>query len=208
MKRSSMARKVARSAGDRTRQAILESAYRLMIRRGFAATSMREIASHAHLALGGIYNHFSSKEDIFRTIMQERHPFLQIVPMLSAVPGETPEEFVHNAAHVFVQQLGRHPDFLNLMLTEIVEFKARHVPALFGKFYPMLPPLAKRMIDSDGRTRQIPEFVVARAFIGMFFSYYFTEILLGRAMPTGTNGNAIEHFVDIFLHGILEEQHL
>jgi AcrR family transcriptional regulator len=203
-----MTRKVARAGGDRTRHAILDASYRLMMRQGFAATSMRQIASHAHLSLGGIYNHFSSKEDIFRAIIQERHPFLQIIPMLSAVPGETAEAFVRNAAHVFVQQLGQHPDFLNLMLTEIVEFKARHVPALFGEFYPMLPSLAKRMLDPQGRTRPIPEFVVARAFIGMFFSYYFTEILLGRAMPAGTNGNAIEQFVEIFLHGILEEQHL
>lgn len=198
----------SRSKGDRTRKAILDAAYRLIIRQGFAATSMRQIASQTHLALGGIYNHFSSKEDIFRTIIQERHPLLQIMPMLLSAQGETADEFVRTAAHLLVQQLGRHPDFLNLMLTEIVEFKARHVPLLFDRFYPMLAPLASRMNMPDGMTREIPEFEVARAFLGMFFSYYFTEILLGKALPHGLQDNAIDHFVDIFLHGILREQRL
>ena len=48
--------------------------------------------------------------------------------------------------------------------------------------------------------------VLARAFLGMFFSYYITEMLLGRAMPSEMSVDAMDHFVDIFLHGILEER--
>lgn len=196
----------AHPRGSRTRQAILEASYRLIITQGFAATSMRQIASHSHLALGGIYNHFSSKEEIFRAIIEERHPFLQIIPILQSVSAGTVEEYVRVAARTLVNQLGHHPDFLNLMLTEIVEFKARHVPLLFGKFFPMVAPLARRMTISGDRPRAIPEFVVARAFLGMFFSYYMTEILLGKALPSGVQEDALDHFVDIFLHGILQEK--
>jgi AcrR family transcriptional regulator len=200
-----MAREHVLSKAQRTRRAILGASYRLIIRQGFAATSMRQIAAQSHVALSGIYNHFSAKEDIFRAILDERHPFLQIIPILQTVEGETVEAFVHNAAHTLVDQLGHHPDFLNLMLTEIVEFKARHVPSLFAKFLPMVAPLTERIGHAEGRVREIPGFVLARAFLGMFFSYYITEILLGRAMPPGMPGNTLDHFVDVFLHGILEE---
>ena len=54
------------SRGERTRRAILDGAYRLIIKQGFAATSMREIAVQSHVALGGIYNHFGSKEEVFQ----------------------------------------------------------------------------------------------------------------------------------------------
>lgn len=196
----------ADSKGGRTRRAILDGSYRLMIRQGFAATSMREIAAHSHVALGGIYNHFGSKEDIFRAIIEDRHPFLQVLPVLLAAEGETVEEFVRNAARTLVAHLERHPDFLNLMLIEIVEFKARHVPALFRKFLPQAIPIVERLSPLQGRTRSIPGLVLARAFLGMFFSYYITGVLVGPAMPPGMSANAMDHFVDIFLHGILEEQ--
>ena len=52
---------------------------------------MRDIAVRSHVALGGIYNHFSSKERIFRTIIEERHPLLEILPLLGAVEGDSVE---------------------------------------------------------------------------------------------------------------------
>lgn len=194
--------------GERTRQAILDSAYGLIIEQGYAATSMRQIADKAGLALGGIYNHFSSKEDVFSYIIQERHPFLQILPVLNSVQGRTAEEYVRNAARTLIEQLGHHPDFLNLMLTEIVEFHGRHVPLLFERFIPMILPLAKQITSLDGKTREIPPFILARAFLGMFFSYYITEILMVPVMPPEWQTNALDYFVEIFLHGILVKETL
>lgn len=193
------------SKGERTRRAILDAAYSLIIEQGYAATSMRQIAERTGLALGGIYNHFSSKEEVFQAIIEERHPFFQIIPLLNNVEGKSVEEFVRNAAHSLVTELGHHPDFLNLMLTEIVEFKSQHVSVVFDKLLPMILPLAEQMGSLDGNLRRIPPPVLLRAFLGMFFSYYITEILLGRAMPPAMQVNALDYFVDIFLHGALKE---
>jgi AcrR family transcriptional regulator len=191
--------------GERTRQAILDAAYSLIIEQGYAATSMRQVAERSGLALGSIYNHFSSKAEVFRAIIGERHPLFQIIPLLNSVEGKTVDEFVRNAAHTLIDELGHHPDFLNLMLTEIVEFKGEHVPLVFEKIFPMILPLAQRLIGLDGRVRQIPPPVLMRAFLGMFFSYYITGIVLGPAMPPEMQAGALDHFVDIFLHGILVE---
>ena len=61
--------------GERTRCEILAAAYQLFSQKGYHGTSMREIARQSGLALGGIYNHFSSKEDIFIQVQLEHHPF-------------------------------------------------------------------------------------------------------------------------------------
>lgn len=196
-----------RSKGEQTRHSILSAAYSLIIRQGYAATSMRQIAEKSGLALGGIYNHFSSKEEVFRAIVAERHPFFQIVPLLQAAPGNSVEEYVHNAAHTLVDELKRHPEFLNLMLVEIVEFKARHVPVVFEKLYPLLMPIVRRISSLEGNLRSIPPVVLARAFLGMFFSYYITETLMGRSVPREFRDvHAIDYFVEIFLHGILKAE--
>jgi AcrR family transcriptional regulator len=166
---------------------------------------MREIAVQSHVALGGIYNHFGSKEEVFRTIVEERHPFIHILPVLQSVEGETLEEFVRNAARTLVEE-ARRPDFLNLMLIEIVEFKARHVPGLFRKFLPLAAPLIPRLAALRSEMRDIPPMILGRAFLGMFFSYYITEALLGRSLPPAMSVGAMDHFVDIFLRGVLEEE--
>jgi hypothetical protein len=41
-----------------------------------------------------------------------------------------------------------------------------------------------------------------RAFLGMFFSYYITQIMLAGLMPAGMQKDALNSFVDIFLNGI------
>ena len=194
------------SKGERTRQTILDAAYGLIINQGYAGTSMRQIADKAGLALGSIYNHFSSKEDVFEAIVMERHPMVQIIPLLAAVEGLTVEEFVQNAARALIEQLGRHPEFMNLMLTEIVEFRAAHMPAVFEKMFPRVLQVADRLSQLDGNLRPIPAPVMVRAFAGTFLFYYMTEALIGPGMPPEMRANALDHFVDIFLHGILLQE--
>lgn len=195
-----------RNKGERTRSAILDSAFRLFVEQGYAATSMRQIAARAGLAPGGLYNHFASKDEIFRAVLEERHPFLEILPALNEVQGKSVEEFTRDAAHMLVDQLGLHPAVANLMLIEIVEFKGRHVPSLFEKFVPEILPLALHIRRLEGHMRDIPPLVLARAFLGMFFSYYITGVLMGNAMPPEMQAGALDHFVDIFLHGVLEKE--
>ena len=51
--------------------------------------------------------------------------------------------------------------------------------------------------------RPIPLLVLVRAFIGLFFSYIMTDLIIGDQLPPEMGENALEHFVEIYLHGIL-----
>ncbi|HVI01946.1 MAG TPA: TetR family transcriptional regulator, partial [Enhygromyxa sp.] len=53
------------------RQAILEAAIRIFGRLGFSATKIADIAAEAGVATGTLYNYFSSKEDIFLSILDD-----------------------------------------------------------------------------------------------------------------------------------------
>jgi len=193
------------SKGERTRQAVLQAAYELFLEKGYAATSMREIAEHAGLALGGIYNHFGNKEAIFSELIIDRHPFHQVIPLLQAAPGETVEEFVRNAARSMVAELGRRPDFIKLMFVEMVEFNGRDFPDMFKVVFPQILPLIQRFQTSQDQLRPIPPFILFRAFLGLFFSFYMTEFLLAGTPAAAMQENALDHFVDIFLHGVVAE---
>ncbi len=192
-----------RTKGERTHQTIVEAAYSLFLEQGYAATSMRQIAERCGLALGGIYNHFTSKEAIFSDLIIAKHPFHEILPLLQAAPGETVEEFVRNAAKSMVGELGRRPDFVKFLFVELVEFNGRDLPHMFQAVFPQIAPLIQRFQTSRGELRQIPPFVLFRAFLGLFFSFYMTEYLLAGTPAAEMQENALDHFVDIFLHGIL-----
>ena len=196
------------SKGERTRQSILQAAYELFLENGYAATSMREIAERTGLALGGIYNHFENKQAIFSELVIQRHPFHQVLPLLQAAPGDTVEEFVRNAARSMLDELGRRPDFIKLMFIEMVEFNGRDFPDMFTAVFPQILPLIQRFQTSEDEMRPIPPFILFRAFLGLFFSFSMTEFLLAGTPAAATQENALEHFVDIFLHGVMADKEL
>lgn len=191
--------------GDRTRAALIEAAYQLFNNKGYHATSMRNIADAAGLALGGIYNHFQSKEDIFVAMLMERHPFLEILPELEAAQGETVDALVRDAARRMIAKLDQQPLFLNLIFIEVVEFKSKHVPQLFEMFFPRMLGFVQRFQQARGPLRDLPLPVILRSFVGVFFSFVITDMLIGRQLPMGSAPEAFEHFVNIYLHGILAE---
>jgi AcrR family transcriptional regulator len=194
------------SKGERTRQSILQAAYAAFLEKGYAATSMREIAERTDLALGGIYNHFRNKEAIFSELIVDRHPFHQILPLLQAAPGDSVEEFVRNAARSMLDELGRRPDFIKLMFIELVEFNGRDFPEMFRVVFPQILPLIQRFQIRQDKLRPIPPFILFRAFLGLFFSFYMTEFLLAGTPAAAMQENALEHFVDIFLHGVMMDK--
>lgn len=194
----------ALSKGERTRQAVLEAAYELFLEQGYAATSMRQIAERAGLALGGIYNHFPNKEAIFRQLILERHPYRQVLPILRETPADDAAAFVRAAAQAMLAELGRRPDFIKLMLIELVEFNGRNMPEIVSHVLPEAFPIIEKFRAGPGLLRDIPPAVLFRAFLGLFFSYYITELMIAGTPLALTQPDSLDHFVEIFLHGILK----
>ena len=54
-----------------TRRALLDSATSLFAERGYAGTSLDEIAAGARVTKGALYGHFASKQALFRAVLQE-----------------------------------------------------------------------------------------------------------------------------------------
>ena len=192
--------------GEVTRLSIEDAAFELFMDQGYHATSMRQIADKAELALGGIYNHFSNKEEIFVAILMDRHPYKQILPLILAAEGETAEELIRNAAKVLVSELGSRPELLKLIFIELVEFNGNHVSKIINEIAPKLIPMFDRMIRVRTHLRKLPPPILVRSFLGMFFSFYVTELFIkdsvvGNLMPK----NSIDLFVDIYLHGVIKE---
>lgn len=192
------------SRGEQTRLTILQAAHDLFIMQGYHGTSMRQIARQANIALGGLYNHFSSKEAVFEAVFQAFHPYHQILPLIQAARGSNLEQLVRDAIQRMTREVEGRPDFMNLMFIEMVEFKSVHAQQLFTTIFPQGIQILQRIVESyPEQIRTIPSPIVVRTFLGMIFGYYFTEIALAPAAPKEFREHALQYFVDVFLHGVL-----
>jgi TetR/AcrR family transcriptional regulator, mexJK operon transcriptional repressor len=201
-----MIKKEKPTKGEATRLAIEEAAITLFMEQGYHGTSMRQIAKRAHHPLGGIYNHFSSKEELFEGIIIDKHPYRTILPAIIAAEGETLENFFKNAFHIIISELGARPEFVNLMLIELVEFKGKHGAIVLREIAPKILPIFERVIKGRKDLRVTNPAVLMRSFIGSVVSYLITDMVISNSvisklMPK----NISDAYVDIFLHGILKE---
>ncbi len=190
--------------GERTQAEIMDSAHKLFLKNGFHGTSMRQIAEGAGIAVGGIYNHFDNKEEIFLAVLYAHHPINDMLPAMRAAQGNTIEIFVRDAAQRMVESIGNRPEFLNLIFIELVEFNGKHLTTLFEMIFPQVVEAAQRFLEGDDQLRDLPMPILVRAFIGLFFSYVMTEIMVGNQLPNDYRDKAFDYFVDIYLHGILK----
>jgi AcrR family transcriptional regulator len=199
-------KKEKQSKGEVTRMTIEDAAIRLFLEQGYHATSMRQIADRAELALGGIYNHFSSKDEIFEAIIVDQHPYKRILPLILEVEGDTGEEFFGNALRIVVNELGKQPEFINLMFIELVEFKGKHGSVMLREIAPKVLPVFEKVIKARRDLRITNPAVLMRSFFGMIISYFVTEMVIANSvvnklMPK----NSTDIYIDIFLKGVLKE---
>ncbi len=193
--------------GETTRLAIEDAAVELFMEHGYHATSMRQIAKHAGLALGGIYNHFKSKDEIFEGIIIDKHPYRTILPAILQAEGETVDEFLRNAVKITLRELGSEPVFIKLMFIELVEFNGKHGAAMLKEIAPKALPVFEKLVKSRKRLRVTNPAVLMRSFFGMIISFYITDLIIANSiiskmMPK----NPMDIYVDIFLHGILKPE--
>ena len=197
-------KKEKQTKGEVTRLAVEDAAIGLFLEQGYHATSMRQIADRSGLALGGIYNHFASKDEIFQAIIVDQHPYKKILPLILAAEGDTAEEFFGNAFRIVIEELGKRPEFINLMFIELVEFKGKHGTVMLREIGPKVLPVFEKVIKARKDLRIKNPAVLMRFFFGMVISYFITEMIItdsviSKLMPK----NSTDAYIDIFLKGVL-----
>ena len=122
-----VARLTRAESKERTRQRLLAEAQRLFRERGYAATSLEQIAEAAEVTKGAIYGHFASKEDLMisaieaapapdysATLNDESRPLPERLAAYGrAVAAEQPGDTEEVAVYLeFYAALLRSPDAL------------------------------------------------------------------------------------------------
>ncbi len=104
--------------GPVTREQILDSSLRLFSEKGFARTSVRDIAQSAGITDAAIYYHFTSKRELFEALIEERG-FTAALDELERVEITVgPEEAIHTLAVEALSFIYRNRDVLKVLMVE------------------------------------------------------------------------------------------
>jgi AcrR family transcriptional regulator len=106
--------RAARAQALDGREALLEAAARVFVRRGYRDASVEEIAREAGFSKGAVYWHFDGKEDLFYALAEQRinAPVREMIELLRSAPPE--RDMSVEANQRFVELLERQRELLLL----------------------------------------------------------------------------------------------
>jgi AcrR family transcriptional regulator len=195
-------------SGASTRQSTLDAAMALFLRQGFHATSMRQIAAGAGVSLGAAYNHFPAKYDIFRCLVRERNPYIQIAQNLALAPEGPASERLGFAMRQIASALSQNANFIRLAMIDVLEFQGVTVGEAAALSAPTIAGFFRRLVDqgvASGEFRRAEPAILMRAVAGMSMS---STVLQTLAKPVGDllpAGDWVSGYIELLLHGLMAE---
>lgn len=108
----------------RTRAQLIDAAATVFARRGYTAASLDEVAEEAGLTKGAVYSNFSSKEELFQAVIDERlnEPMLRLA---EDIDSGTFAERAMEGARMFVDMAQQERELFLLALEHNI-YAARH----------------------------------------------------------------------------------
>jgi len=113
-----VARTLRQEHTEHTRVALVDAATRLFTERGYADTSIDDVASGARVTRGALYHHFSSKLDVFNAVCAavDARVVEKVRKAAAAKPG-TAEERMRRVLDAYFEA-GRDTTYRAIVLTE------------------------------------------------------------------------------------------
>ncbi|MFN3395825.1 MAG: TetR/AcrR family transcriptional regulator [Thermodesulfovibrionales bacterium] len=187
-----------------TRQKILEAGLKLFSEKGFIGATTKEIAKEAGIAEITLFRHFPTKENLFEEVIS-RYSFLPALKNLLPEIKQLPYEDALSAiARKFLDNLFLRKDMIRIMQSEIHRY-----PEQMQKVYNSLIDEVIRTLASyfeemqeKGMLSEFDADMGARAFFGMFFSYFNAqEFKMRKKFKGDDREKTIREFIRIFSEG-------
>ena len=159
-----------RTKSEEKRQQILAAATALFIDEGYAGVSMDDIARHAGVSKQTVYNHFSSKENLFQAAIQSKCIQYELTEAFFAQPRPIESTLLELARHLADLLLSEEP----LALLRVITAEAETHPEVAELFFKTGPRELTRLLgnyltdkDKERSLRVENPFYAAVQFVSM-----------------------------------------
>ena len=189
-------------------QRILEAARALFLSQGYNGSNLRDIAREAKVSMGGIYHHFASKEEIYKTLLQQSdvaQDMFQILRLFQA------PEFPENLAAVgeaIAKTVRKHKDSFKLFYIDVLEFQGRHVKPLIQQFRDRFNELSEMLLARRAKDLSaIHPAILMRVLIDVFIHTRLEEVMLDQSLASRlglTDEEVTRQMAEVILRGALK----
>jgi AcrR family transcriptional regulator len=134
-------------SGIESKQKIMKAAMDVFSRKGYAKANIREIAGTAGISVGGVYLYFRNKEELYRSLINER--MLDIGSKTETIAGKTQSasEALSHFLSLHVENALKHKEFILLHIREHgFTFGAKEKKNFFRKQRELVERLIQRGI--------------------------------------------------------------
>lgn len=193
--------------GDQSRAEIMAAARRLFLTQGYNGTSMRAIAREAgDRAVAGIYNHFATKEAIFRALVEEDNPYDDLLGIIESAQGTTAPDYIRHALRRIFEVMPRHHEFIQLVQIDMREFGGSHMQhVLRDMVFPRVMNIFYQLRSLPG-LKPIDVIVLMRLMGSLVIGFIVTENLApGLGIDVMPRAVWADMFIDALLGGIADQ---
>ena len=191
---------------DERRAAIVQSAILLFAEKGFRGTTTRALASTLGVTEPVLYQHFSTKRELYTAIIEEkaREATVQVSSLNRLAAASDDRAFFAALGELILRRYERDPELSRLLLFSCLE---RHELAelfferLFQGAYRQVMDYIRRRIR-EGAFRKVNPEIAARGLIGMISYHGLVGLLLPGRFGKPNRRRVVDEMVTVFLGGI------
>ena len=166
---------------------ILDAAFRLLSKKGYANVSMRDIAAEAQVALGLLTYHFRTKENLFTALASKLVSFCFDDVTLEMKKGKDEAERMYLLSEYFERILKERPDVMKIFLDFSIQamwnrsFKFQ-VTYLFNKLAELIRDdvLSKEPSEDSPVLGKYGAQAVSTVILGSLYGTAFQVLLAGK----------------------------
>jgi TetR/AcrR family fatty acid metabolism transcriptional regulator len=195
------------------RELILDAAIRVFARSGYHGSRISDIAQEAGIAYGLVYHYFKNKEEILRSIFEQRWSgFLDALEGIAAESTPAQDRLLSVAALILNAYRAR-PDWVKVLVIEIQRSARFAEPGQLDAFGQLFGVVSRIIRDGQERgelRRDIDSNIACTIYVGGL-ELAITSLVLGVAKVDAGDDEGRAYFMrvartvlDVFLHGIGE----
>lgn len=193
-------------SGER-REAIIAAAVRLFSEKGFRGATTRELAAALEVTEPVIYQHFETKRDLYRAIIEtkarERRQDNEYWDDVENPRGD--REFFGAVMRLLLQRVERDPSYLRLLLFSALE--GHELADLFFErdaveFYDRVSSYIAGRVQEGAFREDIQPAVAARALVSMAVHHATVQALFHDTAVTISREEYASQAIEIFLSGL------